>query len=105
MNQISKETSFSKGKVHYLIKNWKERLEGSYIEKIREFSNLFKKSNISIEKCAQGFRIINLLKSFGIVENLEFYADKDGSYNGDGDGDGDGSSGDDHKDIGNHHYQ
>ena len=28
MNQISKETSFSKGKVHYLIKDWKEGIEG-----------------------------------------------------------------------------
>jgi hypothetical protein len=28
MNQISKETSFSKGKVHYLIKDWKEGIGG-----------------------------------------------------------------------------
>jgi len=28
MNQISKETSFSKGKVQYLIKDWKEGIGG-----------------------------------------------------------------------------
>ena len=70
MNLISKETQISKGKVYYLIKNWKERLEGSDIDKIREFSNLVKSSKVSIEQCAQGFRIINILKSFGI-ENLD----------------------------------
>ena len=78
MNLISKETQISKGKVHYLIKNWKERLEGSDIEKIREFSNLVKSSNVSIEQCAQGFRIINILKSFGIG-NLDISDDSDGN--------------------------
>src|SRR6478735_1852533 len=87
MNLISKETQISKGKVHYLIKNWKERLEGSDIEKIREFSNLVKSSNVSIEQCAQGFRIINILKSFGIW-NLDISDDGEGN--------------DDYKDIDNH---
>ena len=91
MNLISKETQISKGKVHYLIKNWKERLEGSDIEKIREFSNQVKSSNVSIEQCAQGYRIINILKSFGI-ENLDI------SDNGEGEGDGN----DAYKDIDNH---
>ena len=67
------------------------RLEGSDIEKIREFSNQVKRSNVSIEQCAQGYRIINILKSFGI-ENLDI------SDNGEGDGDGN----DAYKDIGNH---
>src|SRR6476660_3314283 len=98
MNQISKETQFSKGKVHYLIKNWKEKIKESDLNKIREFSNLVKSSNVSIEQCAQGFRIINILKSFGIAESLDI---SDDGYGNDGDGN------DDYKDIDNHtneHY-
>jgi hypothetical protein len=92
MNQIVKETQISKGKVHYLIINWKEKTKETDIDKVRDFSNLVKRSSISIEQCTQGFRMLNILKSFDIVGNLEFTTDNDGSYNGDGD----------HNDIGNH---
>src|SRR6478736_5480961 len=93
MNQIVKETQISKGKVHYLIKNWKENIKESDLKEVRDFSNLVKRSSISIEQCAQGFRMLNILKSFGIVGNLEFTIDNDSSYDGDDS---------DHNDIGNH---
>jgi hypothetical protein len=66
MNQIAIETGISKGKVHYLIKDWKDKMGSSDFEEIKEFAGLLKKSGISIERCAKGFRTINILKGFGI---------------------------------------
>ena len=66
MNQIAIETGISKGKVHYLIKKWKDKVGSSDIEEIKEFAGLVKKSGISIDQCAKGFITINILKGFGI---------------------------------------
>ena len=66
MNQIARETGISKGKVHYLINDWKNKIGASDIDEIREFVGLSRKSNISIEQCAQGFRMMNILKNLGI---------------------------------------
>ena len=66
MNQIANETGISKGKVHCVIHDWKKKIETSYIDKVRKFVNLYTKSNMSVKQCAQGFRIINILKNFGI---------------------------------------
>jgi hypothetical protein len=70
-NQIALETSISKGKVHYLIIDWKNKMSISDIEEIRNFTILIRKSNMSIEQCAQGLRMINILKNLGIHENDE----------------------------------
>ena len=66
MNQIVAETGVSKGKVHYTINRWKEAIGVSDIDELREFSVAVKKSGISIRQCAQGFRMINILKNLGI---------------------------------------
>ena len=68
MNQIVRETGISKGKVQYLINDWKQKMGASSVEKITEFASLVKRSDISIEQCAQGFRMINILKNLGIEE-------------------------------------
>ncbi len=73
MNQIVHETSISKGKVHYLITDWKNKMSISDIEEIRNFTVLVRKSNMSIQQCAQGFRMINILKNLGIQENDEAF--------------------------------
>ncbi len=67
-NQIADETEISKGKVHYLINDWKQKIEISDIDEIRDFTVLVRKSNMSIQQCAQGFRMINILKNLGIQE-------------------------------------
>jgi len=36
------------------------------VEEITDFATLVKRSDITIEECAQGFRIINILKNLGI---------------------------------------
>jgi cell division protein FtsB len=68
MNQIVDETGISKGKVHYLINDWKRKIATSDIDKIRDFTVLVRKSNMSIEQCAQDFRTTNILKNLGIHE-------------------------------------
>ena len=66
MNKIANETKISKGKVHYLINEWKDKIGSSDIDEIKEFVGLVKKSGISIDQCAKGFRTTNILKGFGI---------------------------------------
>ncbi len=75
--QIVDEKSISKGKVHYLIINWKNKMSISDIDEIRNFTVLVRKSNMSIEQCAQGFRMINILKNLSIRENDEAFAVND----------------------------
>jgi hypothetical protein len=68
MEQIVSETGFSKGKVHYLISGWRDEIGAPDIDELREFSVTVRKSGISIGQCAQGFRMINILKNLGIHE-------------------------------------
>jgi len=79
MNQIANETGVSKGKVHYLIKEWKDKMGSSDIDEIKEFMGLVKKSGVSIEQCAKGFRTTNILKGFGIENEDDEYDDNDGN--------------------------
>ena len=68
MDQIVSETNVSKGKVHYLINDWKNEIGLPYIDELREFSVTVRKSGISIGQCVQGFRMISILKNLGIHE-------------------------------------
>ena len=68
MDQIASETNVSKGKVHYLINNWKGEIGTPDIDTLREFSIKVRKSEISIGQCAQGFRMIGILKRLDIHE-------------------------------------
>jgi hypothetical protein len=68
MDQITSETNVSKGKVHYLINDWKKEIGIPYIDELREFSVTVRKSGISIGQCAQGFRMISILRNLGIQD-------------------------------------
>lgn len=81
MNQIVDETSISKGKIHYLINDWKKKIAISDIDEIRDFTVLVRKSNMLIVQCAQGFRMINILKNLGIQDDKPVYVN-DGDSNG-----------------------
>jgi hypothetical protein len=89
MDKIAKETGISKGKVHYLIRDWKDKISIPNIEEIRDFIDLVKKSSLSIEQCAQGFRMMNLLKKFGIdaeispIQNVDNNSDNNVDDNND----------------------
>ncbi|HEY6537318.1 MAG TPA: hypothetical protein VIY08_16210 [Candidatus Nitrosocosmicus sp.] len=49
MNQIPDETVVSKGKLHYLIPDWKQKVKIQNIDKIKDFIVLVKKPNVSFE--------------------------------------------------------
>jgi hypothetical protein len=68
MDQIVSETNVSKGKVHYLINERKKQIGIPDIDELREFSVTVRKSGISVGQCAQGFRMISILKNLGIHE-------------------------------------
>ena len=74
----------SKGKVFYLINDWKKKIAASDFDEVRKFVTLYTKSNMSIEQCAQGFRMANILKNFGIQydnNNLDGDDTYDNNYN------------------------
>ena len=71
LNQIADETGISKGKVHYLIDNWKNNIGLPNIEEIRDFVVMVRKSGISIKQCAQGFRMLQLMKNLDIGDDHE----------------------------------
>jgi len=62
MNQIVKETGISKGKVQYITNEWENKLGTSSANEIIEFATQVKKPDITIEQCAQGFRMMKVLK-------------------------------------------
>ncbi|MBA3284333.1 MAG: hypothetical protein H0U27_04650, partial [Nitrosopumilus sp.] len=78
LNQIANETGISKGKVHYLIGNWKNKMGMPNIEEVRDFVVTVRKSGISIKQCAQGYRMLQLMKNLGIGED-----DEDAKYDDD----------------------
>jgi hypothetical protein len=66
MNKIANETGIFKRQSTLLISEWKEKIGSSDIDEIKEFVDLVKKSGISIEHFAKGFRTTNILKGYGI---------------------------------------
>ena len=85
MDKIVNETEISKGKVHYIIKDWKNKLGTASADQIIDFTRLVKKSGITVEQCTEGFRMINILKDLGIEYNSGF---TDGENQDDDDDDG-----------------
>ena len=73
MNQIANETGISKGKVHYIINDWKKKIAIPDIEGIIDFIVLARKSNMSIQQCAQGFRMTNMLRDLCIQDDNSVY--------------------------------
>ena len=79
MNQIVNETGISKGKVHYIINDWKNKIAIPDIDGIIDFTVLVRKSNMSIQQCAQGFRMTNMLRDLGIQDDNAVYVYDDNS--------------------------
>ena len=71
LDQIVKETNLSKGTVYNLVKRWKDNLESTGIEEIREFAIVVNKSGLTIQECAQGCRIAQILRELGINDEFE----------------------------------
>jgi hypothetical protein len=71
MNEIVREIPISKGTVNKIIQDWKSNIMGINIEEIRAFTSEVRKSGITIEECAQGFRMVQLLKKFDIRDDFD----------------------------------
>jgi hypothetical protein len=83
MNPIVNETGISKGKVHYIINDWKKKIAIPDIDGIIDFIVLVRKSNMSIQQCAQGFRMTKMLRDLGIQDDNAVYV-YDGNSNSNG---------------------
>jgi predicted transcriptional regulator len=70
-DQIAKELGISIGKVSNIIKDWKYAIGIPIAEEIRDFAILVKKSDISIEQCAEGYRMENLMENLGITNYID----------------------------------
>jgi DNA-binding CsgD family transcriptional regulator len=58
--QISKGLGISIGTVSNIIKDWKLRIGIPIAEELLDFAVLVKKSDISIEQCAEGYRMYQI---------------------------------------------
>lgn len=77
MNEIVQEIPLSKGTIYNIIHDWRSQITGTNIEEIRAFMSEVRKSDMTIEECAQGFRIIQLLKKFDIHDEFDVGVNKD----------------------------
>lgn len=71
MNEIEHETPLSKGTVNNIIQEWKAKINGTDIEEIRGFIAEVRKSGITLQECAQAFRIANLLTKMGVYDEFD----------------------------------
>jgi hypothetical protein len=68
-DSISKEIGISAGGVSNTIKEWKREIRVPEIEALREFTVTVKKSGLSIQQCAQGYRMSQLMEDLGIDDD------------------------------------
>ena len=78
---ISRELGISAGGVSNTIKEWKMEIGVPEIGALRDFATTVKKSGLSIEQCAQGYRMVQLMKGLEI-DNDDDEADADGYTTG-----------------------
>jgi hypothetical protein len=71
MNEIADELPLSKGSVHKIIKEWRSSPQATDVDDIRIFMAEVRKSGINITECIEGFRILNILKKFGVYDEFE----------------------------------
>ena len=83
---ISKEIGISAGGVSNTIKEWKREISIPEIEALRDFAITVKKSGLTMQQCAQGYRMAQLMKGLGIDDDEEdadgYTTDSNSSSNG-----------------------
>ncbi len=77
LNEIANETGISKTTAHNVIYDWNSRLESMDIQEIRRFTSEMRKSGITVQQCAQGFRTFQMLKEFEINDEFDGWIDED----------------------------
>lgn len=71
LDEVADITNLAKGSVYNIIKKWKSQLKDGNIDEIRKFRNSLKKSGLTIEDCALGFRMIKILDKFHLYDDFE----------------------------------
>jgi hypothetical protein len=79
---ISRELGISAGGVSNTIKEWKMRIGVPESGALRDFATTVKESGLSIEQCAQGYRMVQLMKGLEIDNDDCDEADADGYITG-----------------------
>jgi hypothetical protein len=64
--QNARENNVSTGTISNIIENWTKEIGLPDIKEVRSFAVLVKKSGVSIKQCAQGFRMAQSMKNYGI---------------------------------------
>lgn len=77
-DQIAQDVGISQGTVSGIIKEWSTRIGIPIAEEARNFAVTVRKSDISIKECAEGHRMIKLLKSLGIYGETYTHGSNDG---------------------------
>jgi hypothetical protein len=67
--EISLNYGISAGAVSNVVEEWRLRLGRSELDSLRELVVEWRKSGITTAECALGFRIVNVLRSFGTKED------------------------------------
>ena len=72
-DQTAKQRGVSTGSVSNIIKNWKQEIQGSNVEKIRSFSKTVFNSGISVYQCARGYRMERILNNLGVYDDDDVF--------------------------------
>lgn len=56
----------STGTVSSIIENWAREIGLPDVKAMRQFAVLVKKSGVFVKQCARGFRMLQLMKNYGI---------------------------------------
>lgn len=84
-DQIAIEVGISAGKASGIIKDWAKEIGEPFVEDMRDFAFILKKTGTSVKECAEGYRMIQLLKKLGINCETDGFASYDNNDNNDGD--------------------
>ncbi len=72
-DQIALDVGISGGKVSGIIKDWISEIGKPNVEDLRDFVVTVRKSGISVKECAEGYRMIQLLKNLNINGETDGY--------------------------------
>lgn len=82
-DQIAIDIGISQGTVSGIIKEWATGIGMPNAEYVRGFAVILNKSGISAKQCAEGYRIVKLLRSLGIDCESDGYGSEDIKNNSD----------------------
>jgi len=66
---IAVENGLSTGSVSNIVREWEEKIGSLAADEVREFGITLRKSDLSPAQCAKGFRIANIIRDLGFVED------------------------------------